>query len=305
MGQALKDKVAVVTGAGRGIGRGVALFLAQEGAKVVVNDPGAAMDGAGTDQAPAAQVVDEIRGQGGTATANFESIATMQGGHNLVQQALDDYGKLDVVATCHGILRDRMVYNMTEEEWDAVIEVHLKGTFAVVRHACGYFRKQRSGCIITFSSLSGLVGNAGQANYGAAKDGIAGFTRMVAMDMGHFGVTVNSVAPSANTRMFASIPEESLKRRAAGFASSLPATLRGAPEDVAPFVAWLASDQARDVNGNIFYVSSGLVSLLNYPLPVKSIHRQGRWTVDELIKVFPATLGVELYNPAPPAPPQS
>ena len=300
--QSLNDKVAVVTGAGVGIGRGVAMLLADEGVKVIVNDPGTAVDGSGNDQAAASQVVDEIRRQGGTAAPSFESVTTMEGGERIIRGALEQFGKLDIVVTCHGILRDRMIYNMTEEEWDDVVRVHLKGTFTVVRHACSHFVQRGSGRIITFSSLSGLVGNSGQANYGAAKDGIAGFTRAVAVDMGHYGVTANCIAPSAHTRMIATVPQTSAQRH--GILSAEIPAVRGQPEDIAPFVAWLASDQANDVNGNVFYVTNGLIALLNNPVSVKSIHKSGRWNVEELIKLFPATLGMELPNPAPPAPPQ-
>jgi NAD(P)-dependent dehydrogenase (short-subunit alcohol dehydrogenase family) len=265
---------------------------------VVVVDPGVNVDGSGFDQSIAEQVVAEIRESGGTAVACTESVATMSGGEQIVQTAIDNFGKLDIVVTCAGILRDRMIFNMTEQEWDDVIAVHLKGTFTVVKHACILFRQQRSGRIITFSSTSGLYGNSGQANYGAAKDGIAGFTRVVARDMGRYGVTANAIAPSAATRMTGSVPQESRELRSSrGIAGG--SGLQGEPEDVAPFVTWLASDQAAHVNGHVFHVTDGVVTLLNEPEPVKTIRKDSRWTVEELIRVFPATIGVELYNPAP------
>jgi 3-oxoacyl-[acyl-carrier protein] reductase len=195
-----------------------------------------------------------------------------------------------------------MVFNMTEQEWDDVIAVHLKGTFTVVKHACILFRQQRSGRIITFSSTSGLYGNSGQANYGAAKDGIAGFTRVVARDMGRYGVTANAISPSATTRMTGSVPEEARTLRTArGIVGG--SGLRGEPEDIAPFVTWLASDESAHVNGHVFHVTDGLVTLLNEPEPVKTIHKNSRWTVEELIRLFPATIGLELHNPAPAPPP--
>ncbi len=296
----VKDKVAIVTGSGRGIGRGVALLMAEEGAKVVVVDPGVNVDGTGSDMSVAEQVVAEIRERGGEAAACTESVANMSGGEKIVQTALDNFGKLDIVVTVAGILRDRMVFNMSEQEWDDVIAVHLKGTFSVVKHASVLFRQQRSGRIITFSSTSGLYGNSGQANYGAAKDGIAGFTRVVARDMGRYGVTANAISPSAATRMTTSVPDEARELRAArGISTGASTTLRGGPDDIAPMVVWLASDEAAHVNGHVFHVTEGLINLLNEPQPVKTIQKQGKWTVEELARVFPTTIGLELHNPAP------
>lgn len=304
MANLLQDKVAIVTGAGRGVGKGVAHQLAEEGAKVVVVDLGVNVDGTGANQSVAEQVANEIKETGGTAVACAESVATMAGGENIIQTAIDSFEKLDIVVTCAGILRDRMVFNMSEEEWDDVIAVHLKGTFTIVKNACILFRQQRSGRVITFSSTSGLYGNSGQANYGAAKDGIAGFTRVVARDMGRYGVTANSISPSASTRMTTSVPEEARSLRASrGITSGSSTTLRGEPEDIAPFVTWLASDESSHVNGHVFHVTAGLISLLNEPDPIKTIHKEGRWTLEELAKVFPATLGLELHNPAPAPPP--
>ena len=174
----LKNKVAIITGSGRGVGKGIAKLMAHEGAKVIIVDPGTELDGSGGTQSIAESVVKEILQTGGEAIASFEDITTMTGGESVVQQAIDTFGKLDIVVTCAGVLRDRMIFNMTEEEWDSVIAVHLKGTFTIVKHAAILFRQQRSGRIITFSSESGLMGNSGQANYGAAKSGIAGFTKV-------------------------------------------------------------------------------------------------------------------------------
>ena len=304
MDNLLQDKVAIITGAGRGVGRGVARLLAAEGASVVVVDPGVNVDGSGFDQSIAQQVVNEIREDGGNGVACAESVTSMAGGEKIIQTAIDRFGKLDIVVTCAGILRDRMIFNMSEQEWDDVIAVHLKGTFTVVKHASILFRQQRSGRVITFSSTSGLYGNSGQANYGAAKDGIAGFTRVVARDLGRYGVTANAIAPSANTRMIGSVPDEARTLRSArGIASAAPA-LRGEADDVAPFTAWLASDEAAHVNGHVFYVTGGLVALLNEPEPVKTMLKQGRWRVEEIARVFPATIGMELFNPAPSLPPR-
>jgi NAD(P)-dependent dehydrogenase (short-subunit alcohol dehydrogenase family) len=303
----LEDKVAIVTGAGRGIGRGVARLMAEEGAKVVVCDLGVNVDGSGADMSVAEVVVSEIRESGGEAVACTENVASMQGGETIVQTALDSFGKLDIVVTCAGILRDRMIFNMSEEEWDDVIAVHLRGTFTVVKNACILYRQQRSGRVITFTSTSGLYGNSGQANYGAAKDGIAGFTRVVARDMGRYGVTANSISPGAATRMTQTVPDEARNLRAArgiGGASTSAPRLRGEGEDVAPFVTWLASDEAAHVNGRVFHVTEGLVSLMGEPEPVRTIQKEGKWTVEELASVFPQTIGVELFNPAPVQPPR-
>ncbi len=299
----LKDKVAIVTGAGRGIGRGVAKLMAEEGAKVVVVDPGVNVDGTGADQSIAETVVSEIQQAGGTAIACLESVVTMDGGERIVQTAVDNYGRLDIVVTCAGILRDRMIFNMSEQEWDDVIAVHLKGTFTVVKHACILFRQQRSGRVITFSSQSGLVGNSGQANYGAAKSGIAGFTKVVAKDMGRYGATANSIAPRAQTRMIGAIPDSAAELRSRSGVASLDEGNESQhldPDGIAPFVCYLATDFASNVNGQTFLVYGDTVSLMSQPRPMQAIYcSDGHWDMDDLSSQARNYLTKDIYNPAP------
>jgi NAD(P)-dependent dehydrogenase (short-subunit alcohol dehydrogenase family) len=294
--------VAIVTGAGRGIGRGEALALAAEGAAVVVNDPGVDPDGTGHDKGPAAQVVEEIQARGGQAVANFGDVSSLQDGQAMVQQALDSFGRLDIVVNNAGILRDRMVFNMTEQEWDAVIAVHLKGHFNVTRHACVIFRQQRSGRIINTSSVSGL-GLMGQANYSAAKEGIVGFTRTVARDMGRYGVTCNAIRPAAGTRLTVNPQMEAAREQAtaAGLRDpSLPGSEEIAmvePEAVAPLVVYLATDEAHFINGRVFDVRGRKIGLYPEPEPICTIWAPGEiWTVDELVSLVPETFGQNLRN---------
>jgi NAD(P)-dependent dehydrogenase (short-subunit alcohol dehydrogenase family) len=290
--------VAVVTGAGRGIGRGIALLLAAEGAAVVVNDLGVNVDGTGGASAAADETVAAIEAAGGRAVGNYDDVGDFAAAERIIGTAVREFGRLDILVNNAGILRDRMIFNMSEEEFDTVVRVHLKGAFNCTRHAAVLMRQQKSGRIVSMSSTSGLYGNAGQANYGAAKDGIAGLTRVVSRDLGRYGVTVNAIAPAAATRMLATIPG-----RAAGAGERPRAALPRPsldPEDVAPFVVYLATDAAANINGQIFAVMGGTVSLLNYPAPVKTIAKAGRWRPEEIAALFPSTLGLELFNPAPP-----
>ncbi|MGB2693787.1 MAG: SDR family NAD(P)-dependent oxidoreductase [Dehalococcoidia bacterium] len=305
----LDGKVAIITGSGRGIGRGMALLFAKEGAKVIVVDPGVNVDGTGTDAGPADQVVEEIKAAGGEASACYESVATMDGGEKIIQTALDAYGRLDVLVNNAGILRDRMIFNMSEEEWDAVIAVHLKGHFCCTKPASIIFRQQRYGRLINFSSVSGLVGLPGQSNYGAAKSGIAGFTRVVARDLGRYGVTCNAISPGAATRMTATVPDTArqLRSRAAGGqqaqAQQTQQTPPGRdPEMVAPMAAYLASDDAWNINGYIFAVAGSSVSVLQNPSAARTLWKPAMWTVDELVEMVPRQLMQGIANPAPPPP---
>lgn len=310
----LEGKVAIVTGSGRGIGRGEALLLAKEGCRVIVNDIGGSTAGEGSDTTPADEVVAEIKKMGSDAIANYDSVTSMEGGERMVKAALDKWGRLDILVNNAGILRDRMLFNMAEEEWDAVIAVHLKGHFTVTKHAALVFRQQRSGRIVNTSSESGL-GNMGQANYSAAKEGIVGLTRTAALDLGRYGVTANAIRPRAGTRMTIS-PElreamERARSAAAGQARGGPsgedplAQLEALkPELVAPLVVYLCTDAAANVNGRDFIVGGNEISLVSLPGRERSIFREGGWDLDSLERIFPATLGAGLRNPMPPAPPK-
>src|SRR5881397_1491331 len=275
----LDQKVAVVTGAGSGIGRAVALGLAAEGAAVVVGDYGVSVDGRDPSSAPAEAVVREIEKTGGRALASAENVATMAGGKAMVDAALSAFGDLHIVVCCAGILRERMIFNMTEEEWDAVIAVHLKGHFTVMQPATRHMREKKAGRIITFTSTAGLEGSPGQPNYSAAKEGIVGLTRSTALAMAKYGVTVNCISPSAETRMTERLPDD---RRAQAAAP---------PEAVAPVVAFLASDRAAHITGQILHVRGNQVSLWSHPVQIRAITRQEGWTPEALADVYDSALG--------------
>jgi hypothetical protein len=285
----LKDKVAVVTGGGRGIGREIALMMAQAGARVVVNDFGGREDGTGGAASAADQVVGEIRQGGGQAVPSYESVATMAGGQRIVQTALDSWNRLDIVVNNAGILRDRMIFNMTEEEWDSVIAVHLKGSFAVTRAAAPRFKEQRWGRFINMTSTSGLIGNVGQANYAAAKLGIVGLTRVTALDMARYNVTANCISPFAWTRLIGTIPTETPEQQA-----RVAKLERMSPRDIAPLAVYLASEEAQHDSGQLFGVRGKEIFVFSQPRPVRSIHHAEGWTPERIAETFPGTLAHHL-----------
>ena len=295
----LDGKVAIVTGAGRGIGREHALALATSGAKVVVNDIGGSSAGEGSDQTPAQQVADEIKSGGGEAVANYDNVADYQGAENMVKQAIGEFGRLDILVNNAGIIRDRMIVNMSEEEWDAVIAVHLKGHFAPTRHAAAYWRQQSkegnqiNARVINTSSPSGVFGNVGQTNYGAAKAGIAAFTIISALELGRYGVTVNCLAPNARTRLteqtFGDIPVPE------GQFDPM------APDNISPVVVALCTDQAQSITGQCFFVYGGVVNVLK-PWDVgEALVTDNKWDPDELAaqltQKFPSGLAPEGMMP--------
>ncbi|MEZ0106058.1 NAD(P)-dependent dehydrogenase (short-subunit alcohol dehydrogenase family) [Catenulispora sp. EB89] len=278
MADFLAGKVIVVTGAGRGIGRAVALGCAAEGASVVVNDYGVSVDGSEPSSEVAEAVAREIRDAGGQAVPCADSVTTMAGGHRIVQTALDTYGRLDGVVCVAGILRERMLFNMAEEEWDPVIETHLKGTFTVFRAASAVMRKAGGGALVGFTS-GNHAGSVSQANYSAAKGGIVSLVRSAALGLGRYGITANAVAPVARTRMSANVPFDMAEM--------------GEPEDVAPLVAYLLSEAARDVTGQIYTVAGRRIAVWNQPQEIRSMYGEEPWTAESIAKRLPEAVGVE------------
>jgi NAD(P)-dependent dehydrogenase (short-subunit alcohol dehydrogenase family) len=279
-------RVVIITGAGGGIGREHALAFAREGAKVVVNDIGGARDGSGSDAGPAQQVVDEIEALGGEAVANTDDISSWDGAERIVAQAIETYGTLHVLVNNAGILRDRMMVNMTEAEWDAVIKVHLKGTFAPAHHAAAYWRDQSKAGnpvdarIINTSSSSGIYGNVGQSNYGAAKAGIAAFTIITSQELGRYGVTVNAIAPTALTRMTEDLGLAALSKTESGFDQF-------DPSNISPLVVYLGSTLSKDITGRVFSVYGGNIAVNEGWVAGPSVQREAKWEAGEIAEVLP------------------
>jgi NAD(P)-dependent dehydrogenase (short-subunit alcohol dehydrogenase family) len=274
-------RVVIVTGAGRGIGRAHALEFARQGARVVVNDVGASLDGAGGSDGPAGDVVDAIRAAGGEAVANGDDVSSWSGAAHLVQAAVDRWGRLDTVVNNAGIVRDRMIVSMGEDEWDAVMRVHLKGTFAVTHHAANHWRERAkagddvAARVVNTSSGAGLAGSVGQANYAAAKAGIAALTLVAAVELGRYGVTVNAIAPSARTRMTETVFVDMMAKPATGFDAMDPA-------NIAPLVVWLGSGESGDVTGRVFELAGGRISVAQGWMPGPELDHGDRWEPAEL-----------------------
>ena len=276
----LNGKIAVVTGAGRGIGKETALFMANEGAKVVVNDLGGNTDGTGGTQI-ADEVVEEIKAAGGEAVANYDSVSDFAGGQNIFQTALDTFGGMDILINNAGILRDKTLFNMEENDWDQVIAVHLKGHFNCTKPFAAYIREtNRMNCrIINMSSVSGLYGNFGQTNYGAAKAGIAGFTRSLSFEMAKYKCTVNTISPGAATRMTIDLI------KAAGRDVDVNDWKQG-PQQLAPVITWLCCDEASDVTNQIIHVQNGTVGIMQQPAVIESFLSEELWSLDQLDRVI-------------------
>ena len=277
MSKMLEGKVVVITGAGRGIGRDFSLAMAANGAQVVVNDLGASVAGEGKDASPAQEVVAEIQAAGGSAVANTDSVADWDAANRIIKTAMDTYGRLDCVINNAGILRDRFFFNMSVEEWKAVIDVHLNGSFYVARAAAPYFRSENRGCYINMTSTSGLVGNLGQANYAAAKLGIAALSKSIAMDMARFKVRSNCIAPFAWSRMIGSIPVDTEEQRA-----RVEKLKQLESSKIAPLAVYLASDAAADVSGQIFGVRANEIYLFSQNRPLRSVQRSEGWTPESI-----------------------
>ena len=279
MGNSMEGRVCVVTGAGRGIGASVSRLLAAEGAAVVVNDLGVAVDGTMPDDLPAQQVVDEIKAAGGRAVANYDNVADSDAAENIIRQALNEYGRLDVLVNVAGILRDRMVFNLSKEDWDAVVDVHMGGTFNTSRFASIYWRQAKEGKyrLINFTSGSGLFGAPGQPNYAAAKMGIVGFTYSCANALARYGVTSNAIAPGASTRMTDTVPEDRRRNMSVATAENPERS----PDNIAIPVAYIAGRESDWLNGQVIGSSGYRITLYNKPEPLRELLAPRRWSLED------------------------
>ena len=286
----LNNKVAIITGAGRGIGKEICLYLAKEGAKIVVNDLGGDRDGSGGGKI-ADEVVNEISDLGSEAVANYDSVGTVEGGNNIFNSAMDAFGQADILVNNAGILRDRTLYNMEESDWDVIMEVHLKGHYNCTRPLVRYIRDtNRSDCrIINMSSVSGLFGNFGQVNYGAAKEGIAGFTRSLALEVAKYKCTVNTISPGAATRLTIDLIE------AAGRKYDENDWTQG-PEQIAPVVAWLCTDAAKDITSQIIHSQGGILGIMQQPAIIKSFTTDNLWSLDQLDSLIPELVETRKFH---------
>lgn len=275
-----EGKVVVVTGAGGGIGRDIALAYAKAGAKVVVNDIGVSLTGEGGGDGPAKTVADEIIKAGGQAVPNLDSVASYEGANNIIQTAIDSFGKIDIIVNNAGNLRDRLFHKMSEEEWRQVLDVHLNGSFFVSRAAAPYFREQESGAFVHMTSTSGLIGNFGQSNYSAAKMGIVGLSKSIALDMARYNVRSNCIAPFAWSRMTSSIPAETPEEKA-----RVAKLQKMEANKIAPMAVYLGSDAASEVTGQIFGVRANEIMLFSQPRPIRSVHMSTGWTPELIAEV--------------------
>lgn len=305
MSKRLQGKNAVITGGAGGLGRAICLAFAAAGANVVVNDVGATRDGSGATAGPADAVADEIKKAGGNAIANYDSVVDWAASEKLIKTCVEKFGRIDILVNAHGNLRDRMIWNMSEEDWDVVMNVHLKGTFNTCHHACILMREQKSGRIINVTS-DAWRGTVGHVNYGAVKGGAVSLTYAIAREMGRYGVTCNSFAPIAATRMTMSedVKAGMKKRLEAGLITkefyetfiNMPG-----PEHVPPFLVYLATEEAWNINGQVFHLEKGRVGMYSEPIEVKAIFNKGEvWDVEQLIDIVPKTLLIGYTNPAPP-----
>jgi len=283
-------KVAIVTGAGRGIGKEIALLLAKHGAKVVVNDLGGSVDGSGSDAGPAQEVVNEIEADGGKAVANSGSVAERKDAEEMMKLAMDAFGRIDIVVNNAGILRDTIFHKMSEPDWDSVISVHLKGAFNMSRSAATYFREQQSGSFVHFTSTSGLIGNFGQANYAAAKLGIVGLSKGIALDMQRYNVRSNCISPFAWSRMIGTIPDDTPEQQA-----RLEKIKQMTPAQQAPLAVYLASDAAAGVTGQIFGVRKNEIFLFSQNRPIRSVHRGEGWTPESIADQMRPAMEANFY----------